>query len=452
MVPGKREGAVMRYSLELALRGLRRSPWSTSLAITTVALGLAACMTTLTLLHMLTADPLPGRSPHLYLAWVDTVQAKPSDYDSLNGVTPENYFRIRMDDAQALLRAHRAVQQVALAGLDASVGTADGDHVQPDQSLLGTTSEFAPLFGLALRHGRSWSAAEDEAHSPVAVIDVDLARKLFGTVDAVGRSIRLDKAVFRVIGVSARFAPQPHFYGLDRWAFSDTEAERVFVPYTAALDAGLKPGGWDRCDEAADKASRALFDVDVARCEWLAYWVRLDTPREVADYRRYLDYYAEQQPLDGRTRQKAQLFSVAGWLTRQNAVPDNVRLNVWLAASFLLLCMVNVAGLLTAKFLRRSAETGIRRALGASRGAVFAQHVLEATLVCVVGGVLALPLVLLGLWVLRMQEQGFTDMARLDPAMFGALFVLALVVGVLVGVLPAWRASRVEPGLQVKSA
>ena len=58
----------MRYSLELALRGLRRSPWSTSLAITTVALGLAACMTTLTLLHMLTADPLPGRSPHQVMA------------------------------------------------------------------------------------------------------------------------------------------------------------------------------------------------------------------------------------------------------------------------------------------------------------------------------------------------------------------------------------------------
>jgi putative ABC transport system permease protein len=51
-----------------------------------------------------------------------------------------------------------------------------------------------------------------------------------------------------------------------------------------------------------------------------------------------------------------------------------------------------------------------------------------------------------------MQDQGFTDLARLDPLMFGGLFALALAVGVLVGVLPAWRASTVEPGLQVKSA
>jgi putative ABC transport system permease protein len=442
---------MIRYNLELALRGLRRFPRSTLLAVLTVALGLAASMTTLALLHMLSADPLPGRSQHLYLAWVDTVQAKLADYPSLNGVTVKNYRRIKLTDTRALLRAHRATQQAALAGLDVDVSTADSDHVQQGQSLLGTTSEFVPMFGVALRYGRSWSAAEDDARAPVAVIDVDLAQKLFGTGNVVGRSIRLDKTVFRVIGVSVPFAPQPHFYGLDRWAFSGSDLENVFVPYTAALDAGLMPGDSDGCD-VSTKEHRSLFDADPARCAWLAYWVQLDTQQQAADYRGYLDHYAEQQPaLEGRTRQKAQLHSVSEWLTQQNVVPDNARLNVWLAGSFLLLCMVNVAGLLTAKFLRRSAEIGIRRALGAPRGAVFMQHVLEATVVSALGGVLALPLTLLGLWILRMQDQGFTDLARLDPAMFGGLFVLALAVGVLVGVLPAWRASTVEPGLQVKS-
>lgn len=442
---------MVRYNLELALRGLRRFPRSTLLAVLTVALGLAASMTTLALLHMLMADPLPGRSQHLYLAWVDTVQAKLADYPSLNGVKVNNYRRIKMADAQALLQAHRAVQQAALAGMDADVSTADGDHVQQGQSLLGTTSEFVPMFGVALRYGRSWSTAEDDARAPVAVIDVDLAQKLFGTGNAVGRSIRLDQTVFRVIGVSAPFAPQPHFYGLDRWAFSGSDLENMFVPYTAALDAGLMPGDSDGCD-ASDK-KRGLFDADPVRCAWLAYWVQLDTPQQVADYRGYLDHYAEQQPaLEGRSRQKAQLHGVSEWLMQQNVIPDNARMNVWLAGSFLLLCMVNVAGLLTAKFLRRSAEIGIRRALGAPRRAIFAQHVLEATVVSALGGVLALPLTLLGLWILRMQDQGFTDLARLDPLMFGGLFALALAVGVLVGVLPAWRASTVEPGLQVKSA
>lgn len=443
---------MLRYNLELALHGLRRFPKSTLLAVLTVALGLAASMTTLALLHMLSADPLPGRSQQLYLAWVDTVQAKSTDYASLNGVTQADYKRIKMADAQALLQAHRAVRQVALAGLNADVSTADGGRAQKSQSLLGTTSEFVPMFGVALRYGRSWSATEDAARAPVAVIDVELAQKLFGTGNAVGRSIRIDKAVFQVIGVSAVFAPQPHFYGLDRWAFSASERESVFVPYTAALDAGLSPSLADKCDATASKKS--LFDVDAAHCSWLAYWVQLDTPQQVATYRAYLDRYVEQQKaLAGFAKPaQAQLFGVAEWLTKQDVVPDNVRLNVWLAGSFLLLCMVNVAGLLAAKFLRRSGEIGIRRALGAPRRAVFVQHVLEAGAVSVLGGVLALPLTMLGLWVLRLQDQGFTDLARLDPLMFAALFALALAVGVLVGLLPAWRASTVEPGLQVKSA
>lgn len=440
---------MIRYSLELALHGLRRSPKSTLLAIVTVALGLAASMTTLALLHQLSADPLPGRSQHLYLAWVDTVQAKPDSYESLNDVTHPDFKRIKMADAQALLEAHRAVRQTALAGLDADVSTAEGGHVQQAQSLLGTTSDFLSMFGVALRYGRSWSEAEDVARAPVAVIDVDLAQKLFGTGNAVGRSIRLDKTVFRVIGVSAPFAPQPHFYGLDRWTFSDSYVENVFLPYTAALDAGLMPGGFDSCDE---NAKRSLFDVDPKRCAWLAYWVELDTPQQVSDYRVYLDHYAAQQtrPTGLGKPAKAQLLGVSEWLTKQNVIPDNARMNVWLAASFLLLCMANVAGLLTARFLRRSGEIGIRRALGAPRRALFMQYVLEASMVSALGGAIALPLTLLGLWIVRMQDQGFTDLARLDPLMFAGLFVLALLVGVAVGVLPAWRASMVEPGLQVK--
>ena len=443
---------MIRYSLELALHGLRRSPKSTLLAIVTVALGLAASMTTLALLHQLSADPLPGRSQHLYLAWVDTVQAKPDSYQSLNDVTHPDFKRIKMVDAQALLEAHRAVRQTALAGTYADVSADDGGHRQKEQFLLATTREFVPMFGLAMRYGRNWTGEEERARARVAVIDVELAQKLFGTGNAVGQRIRLNEALFRVIGVTSVFAPQPHFYDLDRWVYSASVREDVFLPYGAALDAGFTPTGDDDCDDSVHRKS--LFDRDVQHCSWLSFWVQLDTPAQVAGYRTYLRHYAqEQHALSGSPRPAAsQLFSVAEWLTRQNVVPDNVRLNVWLAASFLLLCMANVAGLLAAKFLHRSSEIGIRRALGAPRRAVFAQYVLEAGVISVLGGVVALPLTILGLWVLRLQDQGFTDLARLDPAMFAGLFVLALAVGVLVGLLPAWRASAVEPGLQVKSA
>lgn len=412
----------MRYNLMLAWHGLTRFPRSTVLAVLTVAMGLAATMTTLALLHQLTADPLPGRSSHLYLAWVDTVRAKPQQNPSLNDITVANYHRIKLEDARELLRAHRATWQAAMVSVYNEIST--NDDVHPHR-----------------------------AHAPVAVIDATLATKLFGTADAVGRELKIGKGVFRVIGVSAPFAPQPHFYDLAAMTFSGSKRDVAFVPLHALLDAGVDLGSNDGCDEDAPK-NQTMFGTEPMHCAALSYWVDLPTRAQADAFRDYLQRYAaNQKSLAGYGKTgRAELTGVGAWLSRQNVVPDNVRLNAWLAGSFLLLCMANVAGLLAARFLRRGPEIGIRRALGAPRSAIFQQHVFEASLICLLGGVLAWPLTLFGLWTLRLQESGFTDLARLDPVMFGALFVLAMAVGVITGWLPAWRASRVEPGLQVKSA
>ncbi len=444
---------MFRYNLELAFRGLRGFPKSTVLVVLTVALGLSACMTTLALLHVLSADPLPGRSEHLYLAWVDTVLAKPTNYQSLNGVTQANYRRIKLADAQALLSAHRAVRQAVVANMAADEISADGKHAQRAQLILATSADFVPMFGVALRYGRNWTAAEDAAHAPVVLIDTELAQKLFGTVNAVGRRVRLRNTLFQVVGVIAPYAPQPHFYGLDSFIFSSDGGENLYLPYTAALDAGLSPRSADGCDASYKTVSRLGWS-DPVHCASLGFWVQLDTPQQVAVYRSYLTHYVEQhKALSGFGKPAtSQLFSVAQWLKLQHVVPDSVRLNAGLAGAFLLLCMLNVAGLLAARFLHRSGETGIRRALGAPRRAVFQQYLLEAAAISMLGGVLALPLTLLGLWILRRQGSDFSGLARLDPLMFGGLFVMALLVGVLVGLLPAWRASAVEPALQVKSA
>lgn len=443
----------MGYNLILAWHGLRRFPRSTLLAVVTVAMGLAAAMTTLTLLHQLTADPLPGRSQHLFLAWVDTVHGKVEQHTSRNDITVAHYHRIKLDDARELLRQHRATWQAAMA----SVNTELSAYGEPDARVqhgyvLATTAEYQPLLGVALREGRSWTMAEERARTPVAVIDSTLAQQLFGHADPLGRELKIGKGIFRVIGVSAPFSPQPHFYDLSAMTFSASRHDLAFAPLDALLDAGVEMGGNDGCDEDAPKRN-TMFGTDAAHCAALSYWVELPSRAAVDTYGGYLrSYAAGQKSVAGYGKPvRADLTGVGAWLSRQGVVPDHVRLNAWLAGSFLLLCMVNVAGLLAARFLRRGGEIGIRRALGAPRVAIFQQHVLEAALICLAGGLLAWPLTLFGLWTLRLQDSGFTDLARLDPSMFGALFGLALMVGVLTGWLPAWRASRVEPGLQVKS-
>src|SRR3546814_20076238 len=88
-----------------------------------------------------------------------------------------------------------------------------------------------------------------------------------------------------------------------------------------------------------------------------------------------------------------------------------------LARGLRALCMVNVAGLLAARFVHRSGELGVRRVLGAPRRSIVMQCLAESGMAGVLGGLLALPLTLFGLWVVRLQARGYTDMARFDPAL-----------------------------------
>src|SRR5690606_33935541 len=113
--------------------------------------------------------------------------------------------------------------------------------------------------------------------------------------------------------------------------------------------------------------------------------------------------------------------------------------------------LLNTVGLLLAKFMRRASEIGVRRALGASRRAIFAQCLVEAGTVGLAGGLLGLGLAQLGLLAIRQQPTGFADILHLDASMLLATFGLAIAASVLAGLLPAWHACQVAPAIQLKS-
>jgi putative ABC transport system permease protein len=127
-------------------------------------------------------------------------------------------------------------------------------------------------------------------------------------------------------------------------------------------------------------------------------------------------------------------------------------MQAWLALGFLLVCVVNTVGLLLAKFLRRSGEIGVRRALGASRRAIFAQLLIEASMIGAAGALLGLLLTWLGLWLVRRQPSDYASLAHLEPSMLLATLALALIASLVAGLLPAWRACLIAPALQLKSS
>ncbi|MGH8146134.1 MAG: ABC transporter permease [Rhodanobacteraceae bacterium] len=434
------------YYLQLALRRCRKSPAMVALVVLTMAIGIAACMTALTIFGALEGEPLPGISNHLYVVTMDAreaAQKSHSPYDS-----PDSDLKLR--DAKALVDARTATMQVALAHSSPQVGNPDGKQSESVSGLLA----YGPVlqeFRVPLRFGRPWTRAEQAAHAPVLVIDGTLAEKLFGTVDAVGHSVEMHKHRFRVIGVTASWKPRTDFIGAMRAAVIGQPVQ-LFMPLGAALDAGIGPEFSGECGNSA--ADMTFGSVDVKACRWLEVWVALQTPVAVSAYQRFLAGYADAQHDAGRFVHPphAKLYGTRAWMALNNVIPDDVSLNVILAGAFLVLCMINVAGLLTARFLRRQADVAIRRALGASWRQVFAQHLVESGLLGLVGGLLALPLTLLGMWVVRKQPVSYAPAAHFSPGVFIGLLVLSLVVGMVVGVLPAWRVCRLPPAIQIKQA
>jgi len=181
--------------------------------------------------------------------------------------------------------------------------------------------------------------------------------------------------------------------------------------------------------------------------------VELDSAGDAGTFKTYLDNYSDQQRAAGRFERPAntRLRNVMQWMDYRGVVPGDVRLQMWLAFGFLLVCLVNTVGLLLAKFLRRSGEIGVRRALGASRGEIFKQCLVEAGTVGLAGGLLGLLFALAGLWAVRQRPAEYASLAHLDGSMLLLTFAMAIFASLLAGLLPAWRAMQVTPALQLKS-
>lgn len=437
---------MLGYYLDLAWRRGRKGLAMVLLLVLTMAIGIASCMTAMTIFDALSGEPIPGISDHLYVVSMD---ARESIDKNNNGYDrPDSLLKLR--DAQALLDTHRTFRQVALAQSLERVSDPTGKHSDQVMGLMADGPVLGTL-GIALRYGRAWSVAEQAARTPVIIIDTTLAEKLFGQANVVGKSVSFGTRQFRVIGVTAPWKPRMVLLDLTQNRGNLLGQElKFFVPVGAALDAGVGPFSSGLCGKDAPVISFQTAKVE--HCRWIETWVALDSDKQVKAYSQFLSGYAQSQHDAGRFAYPphARLYAARTWMSKNHVVPDDVGLNLLLAGGFLLLCMINVAGLLAARFLRRRSDVAVRRALGAARRHIFAQHLVESGLLGVAGGVLALPLTLFGLWVVRMQPVAYADAAKFGFGVFGALLALSVAVGLVVGILPAWRVCREPPAVQVK--
>jgi putative ABC transport system permease protein len=433
---------MLAYYFDLALRSFRSARALSVLMVLALALGIGACMTTLTVYHVLSGDPIPHKSDRLFDVQIDAG----SLVDWQPGGEPQ--LQLTRFDAEALLRAAQAKRQVMMTGGSIAV--------QPESTALKpfyapsryATADFFAMFEAPFLHGGGWDKAADDDQARVAVISRSLNDKLHGGENSVGRELRLRGLTFRIVGVLDHWRPVPHYFDLSMGHYQ--RPADVMLPFSTAMAAKFGSSGnmscWDNSGPAGPR------DVN-APCAWLQYWVELASPADAPAFREHLVQYSESQRQAGRFQRptNVRLRNVTDWLVHNHVLPGDVKLQVWLAFGFLLVCLTNTVGLLLAKCLRRSGEIGVRRALGATRGAIFGQFLVEAGTLGLAGGVAGLGLAALGLWLVRQSPAEYAALAEMDWAMLGLTLALSLAASLLAGLLPAWRAAHVTPAQQLKT-
>ena len=431
------------YYFQLGLRSLKRNPILTALMVLGIALGIAASMTSLTLMHIMGSDPIPWKSDRLHYVQLDNWDPnQPWDED---GNPPD---QVTYKDAQALMEAAKADRQAAMFKVALPIQP-ENPEVKPFLSLgRATYGDFFPMFEPPFAYGGGWDHAQDAQHGRVVVLTRDTNEKLFGGQDSVGKRVRMNEVDYTVVGVLAEWKPRIKFYDLTNGALAD--AEEFFVPYTTMIELKAQASGNNSCWKGAEPGWEGYLASD---CVWQQFWVQLDSPAKLADYKSYLDNYANEQKKLGRFQRPLnnRLFDVNGWLQNQKVVPKDVQVQVGLSFAFLAVCLINTIGLLLAKFTRKSGEIGLRRALGASKPQLFAQHIIESGVIGISGGAFGLALTFAGLVMVRALYKDYANVAQLDWTMVVATVVLSTLAAVLAGLYPTWRACQVAPAAQLKT-
>src|SRR4051812_24536702 len=156
---------MFRYYLLLGVRSLRRNPMLTALMVLTLAVGVAASISALTILHVMSGDPIPGKSDRLVGPLLDPgpiksyVPGKKSPY--LNQST--------YGDSLNYLASGQGARRTVLYDVSGSVEPRRPSDPLVNAQGMATTADFFAMFEVPFLHGGPWAAADDKRSSRVAV-------------------------------------------------------------------------------------------------------------------------------------------------------------------------------------------------------------------------------------------------------------------------------------------
>ena len=310
--------------------------------------------------------------------------------------------RLSLEDVELLGRVAGDTRRVAVS--IASGETVGVGRRESFVTVNGVNENVPNVFDRPLARGEYITASDVDTRRRVAVLGSTLVRRVFGDVDPLGRQVSIAGVRFRVIGV---FEQVCSTFGVDR----DTE---VHIPVTAAQ----RLFGVDRIDALAVKAPRA-DDVEPLQLKLVA---------------------ALQEKYDGEEFSAVTQTQILGTIGRILGLLTLVLAAI--AAISLLVGGVGVSNIMLVSVRERTREIGLRKALGARQRDILLQFLIEAVLLCVVGGLIGIALGVGSSLLVAALSPLPAVIAWWSPVL---AFGVSAAVGIFFGVAPARRAGRLDP-------
>jgi putative ABC transport system permease protein len=286
-----------------------------------------------------------------------------------------------------------------------------------------TDGEYWHILDFDFLEGGAFTAADDAAGNPVAVINEATRRRFFGGGPALGRPFDIDGQRFRVVGV-VRDVPIVRIV-----PFAD-----VWVPIGTAKDSSYKRGMSGNF--MAILLARGREDFPAIKAEFTDRMAQVELP-DPKLYQRF-EGGADTQ-FEGMAR-----FFFSG--DTGDAHPERLAgLLLLLMLLFMLVPTLNLVNINLSRILDRASEIGVRKAFGASSRTLTGQFLVENLVITLLGGAIAL--VLAAPVLAALNRSGLIPYAQfsVNLRVFAYGLGLALFFALVSGVYPAWRMSRLQP-------
>ena len=285
-------------------------------------------------------------------------------------------------------------------------------EVIDNANVIGTTDRHMLVSSAVPEHGRFLSTYDVRFKRRVCVIGVTVREQLFGEVDPVNKELRIGRSDFRVVGVMEKQGSAGFFGGPD----FDSQ---IFIPVTTFVK---EFGGRNRSFAFAVKAPPG---ADVGDFEY-----------EVVGEMRKIRKLKPNEDDDFAINKMDSLLDAFN-----NVMGVVLMIGVAVTGISLFVGGVGVMNIMFVSVTERTAEIGIRKAIGAKRRAILLQFLVESSAICLLGGSIG---VALSFGVAAAIDKLFLPASVSLPIVIIALTV-SIAVGIISGFIPAWRASRLNP-------